>query len=116
MHYGQHLKDYGLKLEGTISADVAAVVARSRGVSARLNGGIGYLMKKNKVDVIWGVAKLTKPNEIVVAATKKAPMLPQNPVPKGVQGRGALTTAKHIIIATGARPPCVCRASSRMAS
>ncbi len=103
MHYGQHLKDYGLKLEGTISADVNAVVARSRGVSARLNGGIGYLMKKNKVDVIWGEAKLSKPNEIVVAATKKAPMLPQNPVPKGVQGEGTYT-AKHIIIATGARP------------
>ena len=103
MHYGQHLKDYGLKLEGTISADVTAVVARSRGVSARLNGGIGYLMKKNKVDVIWGEAKLSKPNEIVVTPTKKAPMLPQIPVPKGVQGEGTYT-AKHIIIATGARP------------
>ena len=103
MHYGQHLKDYGLKLEGSISADVAAVVARSRGVSARLNGGIGYLMKKNKVDVIWGEAKLSKPNEIIVTATKKAPMLPQNPVPKGVQGEGTYT-GKHIIIATGARP------------
>ncbi len=103
MHYGQHLKDYGLKLEGSISADVAAVVARSRGVSARLNGGIGYLMKKNKVDVIWGEAKLSKPNEIIVTPTKKAPMLPQNPVPKGVQGEGTYT-AKHIIIATGARP------------
>lgn len=103
MHYGQHLKDYGLKLEGSISADVGAVVARSRGVSARLNGGIGYLMKKNKVDVIWGEAKLTKPNEIVVGKSSKAPMLPQNPVPKGVQGEGTYT-AKHIIIATGARP------------
>ncbi len=38
MHYGQHLKDYGLKLEGSISADVDAVVARSRGVSARSMG------------------------------------------------------------------------------
>jgi dihydrolipoamide dehydrogenase len=103
MHYGQHLKDYGLKLEGTISADVNAVVARSRGVSARLNGGIGYLMKKNKVDVIWGEAKLSKPNEIIVTPTKKAPMLPQIPAPKGVQGEGTYT-AKHIIIATGARP------------
>ncbi|MGB8819342.1 MAG: dihydrolipoyl dehydrogenase, partial [Rhizobiaceae bacterium] len=103
MHYGQHMKDYGLKLEGSISADVAAVVARSRGVSVRLNGGIGYLMKKNKIDVIWGEAKLSKPNEIVVTPTKKAPMLPQPPLPKGVQGEGTYT-AKHIIIATGARP------------
>jgi dihydrolipoamide dehydrogenase len=103
MHYGQHMKDYGLKLEGTVTADVAAVVARSRGVSVRLNGGVGFLMKKNKVDVIWGEAKLSKPNEIVVSATKKAPMLPQPPMPKGVQGEGTYT-AKHIIIATGARP------------
>jgi dihydrolipoamide dehydrogenase len=52
LHFAEHAKDYGLKLEGTITADIAAVVARSRGVSARLNGGIGYLMKKNRVDVI----------------------------------------------------------------
>ncbi len=103
MHYGQHLKDYGLQLEGSISADVAAVVARSRGVSVRLNGGIGYLMKKNKVDVIWGEAKITKPGEIIVSKTAKAPMLPQPPAPKGVQGEGTYI-AKHIIIATGARP------------
>ena len=60
-------------------------------------------MKKNKVDVIWGEAKLSKPGEIVVSETKKAPMLPQNPIPKGVQGPGTYT-AKHIIVATGARP------------
>ena len=103
LHFAEHAKDYGLKLEGTITADIAAVVARSRGVSARLNGGIGYLMKKNKVDVIWGEAKLTKPSEIVVSPTKKAPMLPQIPVPKGMLGEGTYT-AKHIILATGARP------------
>jgi dihydrolipoamide dehydrogenase len=103
MHYGQHMKDYGLKLEGTITADISAVVARSRGVSARLNGGIGYLMKKNKVDVIWGEAKLTKPNEITVAKSSKKPMEPVPPMPKGVLPEGTYT-AKHIIIATGARP------------
>ena len=67
LHYAEHAKDYGLKIEGKVSADAAAVVDRSRKVSARLNGGVGFLMKKNKVDVIWGEAKLTKPNEIVVA-------------------------------------------------
>jgi dihydrolipoamide dehydrogenase len=103
MHYGQHMKDYGLKLEGTVTADVAAVVARSRGVSLRLNGGIGYLMKKNKVDVIWGEAKIAKPGELIVSKTAKAPMLPQPPIPKGVLGEGTYT-ANHIIIATGARP------------
>ena len=103
LHYAQHAKNYGLKLEGTVTPDCGEIVKRSRGVSARLNGGIGYLMKKNKIDVIWGEAKLTKPGEIVVADTKKAPMLPQNPIPKGVQGAGTYS-AKHIILATGARP------------
>jgi dihydrolipoamide dehydrogenase len=103
LHFAEHAKDYGLKLEGTITADMPAVVARSRGVSARLNGGIGYLMKKNKVDVIWGEAKLTKPNEIVVSKSTKKAMEPQHPAPKGTLGEGTYT-AKHIIIATGARP------------
>jgi dihydrolipoamide dehydrogenase len=103
LHFAEHAKDYGLKLEGTITADIAAVVARSRGVSARLNGGIGYLMKKNKVDVIWGEAKLTKPNEIIVGKSTKKPMEPQHPAPKGTLGEGTYT-AKHIILATGARP------------
>ncbi|MDT6938727.1 dihydrolipoyl dehydrogenase [Brucella pseudogrignonensis] len=109
LHLGEHAKDYGLKLEGSISADVDAVVARSRGVSARLNGGVAYLMKKNKIDVIWGEAKLVKgasgntPAEISVGKSSKQPMLPQNPVPKGVLGEGNYK-AKHVIVATGARP------------
>ncbi|MFZ1814431.1 MAG: dihydrolipoyl dehydrogenase [Rhizobiaceae bacterium] len=103
MHYADHLKNYGLKLEGKVSADVKAVVERSRGVSARLNGGVGFLMKKNKVDVIWGEARLTKPGEIVVGKSTKAPMQPQHPAPKGTKGEGTYQ-AKHIIVATGARP------------
>lgn len=103
MHYAEHAKDYGLKIESKVSADVAAVVDRSRKVSLRLNGGVAFLMKKNKVDVIWGEAKLTKPNEIVVSKTTKKPMEPQPAVPKGTKGEGTYT-AKHIILATGARP------------
>lgn len=98
-----HAKSFGLTLTGTMTADVKDVVARSRGVSARLNGGVGFLMKKNKIDVIWGEAKLTKPGEIVVGAMTKPVVLPQNPIPKGVLGEGTYT-AKHIIVATGARP------------
>ncbi|WP_417773261.1 dihydrolipoyl dehydrogenase [Stappia sp.] len=98
-----HAKSFGLKLEGKMTADVKDVVARSRGVSARLNGGVAYLMKKNKIDVIWGEAKLTKPGEIKVAKSSKPVVEPQNPVPKGVKGEGTYT-AKHIIVATGARP------------
>ena len=102
-HYADHISAYGLKLEGKITADVKAVVDRSRGVSARLNGGVGFLMKKNKIDVIWGEAKLVKPGEIVVGKSTKKAMEPQHPAPKGTKGEGSYT-AKHIIIATGARP------------
>ncbi|MBX3531084.1 MAG: dihydrolipoyl dehydrogenase [Rhizobiaceae bacterium] len=103
MHLGTHAKDYGLVLEGSLKPDLKAIVARSRGVAARMNGGVGILMKKNKVDVIWGEAKLTKPNEIVVGKTAKKPMEPQVPAPKNVKPEGTYT-AKHIIVATGARP------------
>jgi dihydrolipoamide dehydrogenase len=103
LHFAQHAKDYGLVLNGTITADPAAVVKRSRGVSARLNGGVGFLMKKNKVDVIWGEAKLTKPGEIMVSPPSKPAVQPAHPAPKGTLGHGTYT-AKHVIVATGARP------------
>jgi dihydrolipoamide dehydrogenase len=103
MHYADHLKNYGLKLDGKVTPDTKAVVDRSRAVSLRLNNGVGFLMKKNKIDVIWGEAKLTKPGEITVSATSKKPMQPQPPQPKGTKGEGTYT-ARHIIIATGARP------------
>jgi dihydrolipoamide dehydrogenase len=103
LHYANHAKDYGLVLNGTMTADPAAVVKRSRGVSGRLNGGVGYLMKKNKIDVIWGEAKITKPGEIVVGKSSKPAHEPQHPAPKGVLGEGTYQ-AKHIIVATGARP------------
>jgi dihydrolipoamide dehydrogenase len=102
-HYATHAKDYGLAIEGKVTFDPAAVVKRSRGVSAQLNGGIGFLMKKNKIDVIWGEATISKVGEVVVSETKKPAVQPQNPVPKGVMGPGTYQ-AKHIIVATGARP------------
>ncbi len=109
LHFAEHADDYGLKLEGKIAADINAVVKRSRGVSGRLNAGIGFLMKKNKVDVIWGEAQITKagkagaPVEIAVKKSSKVPMEPQNPVPKNTKGEGTYQ-AKHVIVATGARP------------
>jgi dihydrolipoamide dehydrogenase len=94
-HYMQHAKDYGLAAE-KVSYDAAAVVRRSRGVSKRLNDGVGFLMKKNKVSVIWGEALIDAPGKVTVKpATADAP--------KGALGPGAYE-AKHIIIATGARP------------
>jgi dihydrolipoamide dehydrogenase len=103
LHYAQHAKNYGLVLEGSMKPDVKAVVARSRAISAKLNGGVGYLMKKNKIDVIWGEARLSKPGEVVVGKPSKAAVQPQNPPPKGTLGEGVYS-AKHIIVATGARP------------
>jgi dihydrolipoamide dehydrogenase len=94
-HYMQHAGDYGLSAE-KVSYDAAAVVKRSRSVSKRLNDGVGFLMKKNKVTVIWGEAVIDAPGKITV---KKSPV----EAPKGAIGEGAYQ-AKHIILATGARP------------
>ena len=93
-HYMEHAKDYGLSAE-KIGFDAAAVVKRSRGVSSQLATGVGFLLNKNKVDVIWGKATFTAPGKIKVEAA-------QNP-PKNAKGGGDYT-AKHIIVATGARP------------
>lgn len=103
LHYGQHAKDYGLVLEGSFKADLDAIVKRSRGIAARMNNGVQFLMKKNKVDVIWGEATLTKPGTIKVTPTTKPAQQPQVPPPKNAKGEGTYT-ADHIIVATGARP------------
>ena len=103
MHLGENAADYGLKLEGKLTADLKAVVERARGVAGRMNNGVGFLMKKNKVDVVWGEAKLKGRGEIVVSKPTKKPMQPQHPAPKNTKGEGTYT-AKHIIVATGARP------------
>ena len=102
-HYINHASNYGINLSGKANVDVGAVVKRSRGVSGQLNGGVGFLLKKNKVDVIWGEAEITKPGEVKVSAPKKAARAPQHPVPKGVLPVGTYQ-AKNIIVATGARP------------
>ncbi|MBV2185720.1 MAG: FAD-dependent oxidoreductase, partial [Rhizobium sp.] len=103
LHLAEHAKNYGLTLEGKVTPDLKAIIARSRGIAERMNGGVGFLMKKNKVDIIWGEAKLTKPGEIVVSKTTKAIQQPQAPLPKNVLPEGTYT-AKHIVVATGARP------------
>ncbi|TFV70366.1 dihydrolipoyl dehydrogenase [Bradyrhizobium frederickii] len=94
-HYMQHAGDYGLSAE-KVSFDPKAVVQRSRGVSKRLNDGVGFLMKKNKVSVIWGAASIDAPGKVTV---KKSDV----EAPRGALGEGSYQ-AKHIIVATGARP------------
>src|ERR1700683_1857513 len=94
-HYLQHANDYGLSA-GTVTYDPSAVVKRSRAVAKRLNDGVGFLMKKNKVAVIWGEASIDAPGKITVKAGRSE-------APKGALGPGSYE-AMHIIIATGARP------------
>ncbi len=86
MHYMQNAKDYGLAASN-ISADLEAVVKRSRGVAKQLNQGIAHLMKKNKIAVHMGTGTLTGPTSLTVKSDKGEEQL----------------TAKHIIVATGAR-------------
>src|ERR1700712_3260874 len=85
-HQMKNAKDYGLAADN-VTADLAAVVARSRGVAKQLNQGVTGLMKKNKVTVHMGQGKLTAPGKLSVEADGKTTEL----------------EAKHIIIATGAR-------------
>lgn len=85
-HYMQNAKDYGLVAKG-IEADLEAVVKRSRGVAKQLNQGVTHLMKKNKIAVHMGEGTLTGPTSLTV---------------KGDKGEEKLS-AKHIIVATGAR-------------
>ena len=85
-HYMQHAKDYGLIAKG-IEADLEAVVKRSRGVAKQLNQGVTHLMKKNKIAVYMGTGTLKGANTLEV---------------KGEKGTETLT-AKHVIVATGAR-------------
>ena len=93
--------DFGVKA-GKPQIDIAAMVARSRTVSRELNAGVGFLLKKNGVDVIWGTARLRGKGEIEVAAPGASAR--QNPdPPKDALGAGRYR-AKHIIVATGARP------------
>jgi dihydrolipoyl dehydrogenase len=95
LHYLQHAKDYGLSAE-KVAFDAAAVVKRSRSVAKRLNDGVGFLMKKNKVSVIWGEAEIAAQGRVTVKASKSE-------APKGALGAGSYS-CQHIIIATGARP------------
>ncbi len=85
-----HLDAYGLSVQGR-SYDFDKVVQRSRGVAKTLNGGVGFLMKKNKIEVIEGTAKLEKssPAPKVVIALKA--------------GGSRTVQAKNVILATGAR-------------
>ena len=85
-HLMHRAKEFGLGATG-ISYDLPAVVARSRAVAKQLSGGIGHLMKKNKITVVMGAATLPKAGTVSVKTDKGVETL----------------TGKHIVLATGAR-------------
>ena len=68
-HYIQHAEAYGLKVDNW-SFDLSKIVERSRGVAKQLSGGIGHLLKKNKVTVFDGSASLPKSGTIIVKLKK----------------------------------------------
>ena len=87
-HQMKHADNYGLSATG-VDFDIKKIVARSRSVSSQLSGGVSHLMKKNKVTVVDGEAKLNGAGKVDV--TKDGKALPS-------------LTGKHVIVATGARP------------
>ncbi|MFZ1106529.1 MAG: dihydrolipoyl dehydrogenase [Hyphomicrobiaceae bacterium] len=94
-HYLQHADAYGLAVDN-VGFDPAAIVKRSRSVSKRLNDGVGFLMKKNNIPVIWGEAAIDAPGQLTVKPSKTE-------APKGALAPGSYE-ARHIVVATGARP------------
>ncbi|MGJ8546774.1 MAG: dihydrolipoyl dehydrogenase [Sulfitobacter sp.] len=85
-HLMHRAKEFGLKADN-IDYDLDAVVARSRGVAKQLSGGVGHLLKKNKITLVMGEASLPAKGKVSVKTDKGTEEL----------------TAKNIIVATGAR-------------
>ena len=85
-HLLHHLDEFGFSVDN-IKFDTKKIVKRSRNVADQLSKGVAHLLKKNKVDVIDGAAKLAGQGKLVVEGGKKV----------------ADVSAKHIILATGAR-------------
>ena len=98
----RHAQDYGLAADN-VRFDAEPVIKRSRDVAGRLSRGVEGLLKKNKVEVIWGEARLTAPGQITVAAPARQPNRPSPGKPRGALAAGDYS-ADHIVIATGARP------------
>ena len=86
LHQMKHAADYGLAADN-VRADLGAVVKRSRGVAKQLNQGVTHLMKKNKITVHMGTGTLKGGGKVEVQGEKGSETL----------------SAKHIVIATGAR-------------
>ena len=105
-HYMKHAKDYGLSADN-VSFDPKAVVERSRGVVKRLNGGVEFLMKKNKITIIWGEATLDAPGKFTVKKSQAAGA-------EGRAGRGRLSgQAYHRRVTARGRGRCLASSPTR---
>ncbi len=91
----RHLEDFGLVLEGQIKHDFPKVIARSRGVADKMNKGVNFLMKKNKISVHMGQATLVGNGKIEIKSSVD--------MDGKTVGKSEKLEAKHIIVATGAR-------------
>ena len=87
MEYANHSKDYGVEVSDA-KPNFEGMIKRSRGVADKMNKGVGFLMKKNKVDVVMGSGKLISPTKLEVTSA---------------DGKKQTLEAKNIVIATGAR-------------
>ena len=86
--YALHASDYGVSISGEVKPDFPAMVKRSRDVADGMSKGIQFLFKKNKIESILGFGKLAGKNTVEVSDDS---------------GKKTKYTAKHIILATGAR-------------
>ncbi|HSS85129.1 MAG TPA: dihydrolipoyl dehydrogenase, partial [Reyranella sp.] len=103
LHEIETARSFGIVVDGAARVELPAVVERSRTVAGELATGVGFLLKKNGVDVIWGEAQLKGSGAIEVTAAKSKLNTRDQTPPKDARGPGRYT-ARHIILATGARP------------
>ena len=70
-NYAKHAVDYGVKIEGNVTADLKDMVERSRGVAENMSKGVQYLLKKNKVEVIKGFGKVKPGKSVEIGISSK---------------------------------------------
>jgi dihydrolipoamide dehydrogenase len=102
LHEIETARSFGIAVDGAARVELPAVVERSRTVAGELATGVGFLLKKNGVDVIWGEAQLKGAGAIEVTAAKSKRNTRDHAPPKDARGPGRYT-ARHIVLATGAR-------------
>jgi dihydrolipoamide dehydrogenase len=88
LYYAKHAMDYGITIEGTVTPDIEKIVTRSRAVASGMNKGVDYLFKKNNITVLSGSASFQSDKTVEITVE---------------DGSKQRVSAKHIIIATGAR-------------